>query len=217
MRPGSQRWRGGAPAVPPAVVLWGLQCVPLGGHGGVCWYPAMLGGPWWQRHWHSCALSEMTLPHILAICYLLTSTGGGCIGWCLLGSRTCLSWLVFVSLAALAQAATCFQPKPAGSSLLIFKELCRQAPCRVPALSCVLQSWTGVPRVSPAAVLREKAGLAGQPRLDSTPLAAQLPRICRAGLLKGLGVNTTLLFSLSEGPLCWHEFLFSWRSESSFD
>lgn len=39
----------------------------------------------------------------------------------------------------------------------------------------------------------------------------------RAGVVKGLGVNTALLFSLSEGPLCWHEFLFSWRSESSFD
>lgn len=173
-----------------------------------------------SHHWHSCALSEMTSPHILAICYLLTLTGGGCIGWCLLGSRTCLSWLVFVNLAALAQAATCFQPKPAGSSLLIFKEPCRQAPC---AELCAPELNLGPQGFSCSRPERESwSGWPAETRLDSTPLhstplAAQLPRICRAGLLKGLGVNTTLLFSLSEGPLCWHEFLFSWRSESSFD
>lgn len=33
-------------------------------------------------------------------------------------------------------------------------------------------------------------------------------------MLKGLGFYTALLFSVSEGPLCWHEFPFSWRFEA---
>lgn len=33
-------------------------------------------------------------------------------------------------------------------------------------------------------------------------------------MLKGLGFYTALLFSVSEGPLCWHEFPFSWRLEA---
>lgn len=43
------------------------------------------------------------------------------------------------------------------------------------------------------------------------------PEMAGAVLLKALGVNTALLFFLCEGPLCWHEFLFSWRAESPFD
>lgn len=82
--------------------------------------------------------------------------------------------------------------------------------CRVAPPSCSRAELVS-PRASPTALPRKEAGLAGL--LSAQPS----PEIAGAGLLQGLGVNTTLLFSLSEGPLCWHEFLFSWRSESSFD
>lgn len=46
------------------------------------------------------------------------------------------------------------------------------------------------------------------------PFRAQPPEPFRAGLLKGLGFYTELLFSVSGGSLCWHEFPFSWRFEA---
>lgn len=195
-----------------AAVLWALQCtlgdICVGGEIQLCL--EILGD---SCHWHSGALQEMTSPHILSFCYLYTLTRERAC-WVAFAGKQNLSFVAGPgpsSLAALAQVAACFQSKPAVAAHL-------QGTLRAGPLLCTTAprcSRAGLvsPRASPAALLRDKAGLAS-PR-HAQP--AQPPRNRRAGLLKGLGVNTTLLFSLSEGPLCWHEFLFSWRSESSFD
>lgn len=128
--------------------------------------------PFWETlgdscHWHGCGLSEMTSPHILSICYLLTFTSGGCVGWCLLVSRTCLSWLAL---------GLCQSGSPGTSSHLLPIQSSKQLPahfqgalwagplpCTTAHSSVCSRAELGSPKVSPAAVLRERAGLAGQP------------------------------------------------------
>jgi len=67
-RPGSQQCGGGCLL---AAVLWGLQCPPPVG----IWVGFAETQLYWEilgdsRHWHSCALSAVTSPHILSFCYL---------------------------------------------------------------------------------------------------------------------------------------------------
>lgn len=168
VRPGSQRWGGGAPGIPPGGSAVGLA-VPTtrwgSGKRGVCWDPAMLRDPRWQPLAQLCSVSNDLTPHPFLLLPVNINWQEGVLGCARCWAEAFFpGWSsAFISLAALAQAAACFPSKLATPRLrsrsLAGRPLAGHHGPQAMRSGADLVS----PRASPAAqLLRDQAGLAGR-------------------------------------------------------